>query len=120
LSGEAAWTRALPDAELAPATRRSLRLQNRPVLLLRIGSDLHAIEDRCPHALQPLNDGTLDGCVLTCARHGASFDLGSGKPINGVSARPLLVLKTRVVDGWIEVELPVAPVHPLFAAKRAP
>lgn len=106
MSGETIWTRAVADADLAVGARQALRLHGRPVLLLRTDNALHAIEDRCPHAMQPLNDGRLEAGVLHCARHGAAFELCSGKPLNGVSKRPLVYFPTRISDGWIEVELP--------------
>lgn len=37
-----------------------------------------ATQGQCPHAEGPLNDGDVDGSVLTCPWHGWSFDLDTG------------------------------------------
>ena len=51
-----------------------------PALLLRIGDDYYCVEDVCTHDGQPLTDGPLNGCEITCPRHGARFDVRTGAP----------------------------------------
>jgi len=48
----------------------------RALALFRLGPEVYAVEDRCPHQLAELSTGTLspDG-VLTCAWHGWRFPL---------------------------------------------
>ena len=51
-----------------------------PVALTRVGGVICAFGDICTHDDGPLAEGTIaDGCVI-CPRHGARFDLRSGKP----------------------------------------
>jgi len=40
------------------------------------------LENRCPHQGAPLHNATVAGRVLRCARHGAEFDLFSGRALN--------------------------------------
>lgn len=77
----------------------------RRVLICRIGDELHAVADICPHAMQPLAGGQIADCAIRCPKHGARFDLRSGKPLNGVTNQPLPVYAVRVRDGRIEVSL---------------
>lgn len=77
----------------------------RRVLVCRIGDELHAVADVCPHALQPMAGGQITDCTIRCPKHGARFDLRSGKPLNGVTQAPLPVYAVRVRDGRIEVSL---------------
>ncbi|MGI0016485.1 MAG: Rieske (2Fe-2S) protein, partial [Nitrososphaera sp.] len=37
--------------------------------------------DRCSHMNAPLSMGTLNGKVVTCAMHGARFDVTTGKKV---------------------------------------
>jgi nitrite reductase/ring-hydroxylating ferredoxin subunit len=54
-----------------------------PLAVYRIGSELVAIADLCPHAGARLSDGELAGPVVTCPRHGSQFDVRSGARLRG-------------------------------------
>lgn len=55
------------------------------VLLLGLGDDIFALDNRCPHEGYPLSEGTADGksCLLTCNWHNWKFDLRTGKCVMG-------------------------------------
>ena len=48
------------------------------VLLVHLGSEVHAYEDRCRHMGVPLSRGDLEGSTLTCFLHGWSYDARTG------------------------------------------
>jgi metal-sulfur cluster biosynthetic enzyme/nitrite reductase/ring-hydroxylating ferredoxin subunit len=66
--------------ELAAGARKSIFIDDVPALLLRIGDQYFAVEDVCSHDGQPLTDGPVTGFEITCPRHGARFDVRTGKP----------------------------------------
>ncbi len=76
----AAWTKALPLAELAVGSMRRFSRGDLDVLLARTPDGLVAVDDRCPHMAAPLSLGALDGCVVACPLHDGAFDLRSGDP----------------------------------------
>ena len=39
---------------------------------------IHAVHNRCPHVGYPLETGTIDGDIITCIWHQASFELSTG------------------------------------------
>lgn len=49
-----------------------------PVMVVRDGDEVYAIEDRCPHLGFPLHRGTVECGMVTCHWHHARFDLASG------------------------------------------
>lgn len=102
---DAAWLDALADGDLAAGAQASVLLRGARVLVCRSDAGLHAVADLCPHAMQPLQGGRLRGTTLRCPRHGACFDLSTGRPVNPVTDRPLKVYPVRVVDGRIEVNV---------------
>ena len=80
-----------------------------PVLLVRRMGLLHAIGAACSHAGGPLQEGKLDGAVVTCPWHGSRFSCGDGRVLDGPATfdQPLLVVRER--GGVVEVKL----AHPL-------
>lgn len=80
-----------------------------PVLVTRLGGKLCAIGAVCSHAGGPLEEGKLDGEVVTCPWHGSRFNVCSGDVKGGPAtfSQPPLVARER--DGKVEVKL----AHPL-------
>ncbi len=75
------WERVADVSELPPGGRKSIFVDDLPVLLVRIGEQYFAVEDLCTHDGQPLTDGPLIDGAIKCPRHGARFDLASGKAL---------------------------------------
>jgi toluene monooxygenase system ferredoxin subunit len=100
---EATWTSVLPLAELADGAMRAVMVGTRRVLLVRLGDDVRAYDNRCPHRAWPLERGTLDGCVLTCANHRWTFDVATGRGLDP-GDRDLVPVPCRVDgDGTVAV-----------------
>ncbi len=71
----------IPADRLPARGGRSLLHQEKGILLLfDVDGELHAIDDRCPHAGASLFSGRLDGRWLQCPAHGLRFDLATGCP----------------------------------------
>ncbi|HEY0382392.1 MAG TPA: Rieske 2Fe-2S domain-containing protein [Candidatus Elarobacter sp.] len=75
-----------------------------PVLLVRRGATVHAIAAVCAHQGGPLDEGTLDGDVVTCPWHGSRFCVLDGGIVGGPTAYPQPAFRTRVLDGRVRVE----------------
>lgn len=96
------WVRAARAADLPEGGRLALEVEGRPVALFRAEGRLLAIEDRCPHQMAPLHDGTLDGTRLTCRWHGWCFEMDPEKVVPG--AMPAIErYAAREREGWVEV-----------------
>jgi 3-phenylpropionate/trans-cinnamate dioxygenase ferredoxin component len=67
----------LPDGE-----RLFVDINNVPVVIFNIGGSYYAMDDVCTHDDGPVGEGDLDGFVITCPRHGAQFDVRSGKVLS--------------------------------------
>ena len=84
-----------------PGGRLSLIVDDIPVLLIRIGDDYFAIEDICSHDGQPLTDGPIDDCEITCPRHGARFDVKTGAALCMPATEPIATFDVEVRDNGI-------------------
>jgi nitrite reductase/ring-hydroxylating ferredoxin subunit len=60
---------------------RRLTYGDRDVLLVNVGGEVLATDDRCPHMSAPLSLGSLDGCLVDCPLHSGRFDLCTGDPV---------------------------------------
>jgi metal-sulfur cluster biosynthetic enzyme len=49
--------------------------------LFRVGGEYFCLDDVCTHDGGPLSDGHLDDHAIACPRHGAKFDIRSGKAL---------------------------------------
>ena len=54
------------------------RLPGQRLALVRLGGEVFAFDDACPHNLGPLGLGEVADGVLTCPLHGWQFDVRSG------------------------------------------
>jgi nitrite reductase/ring-hydroxylating ferredoxin subunit len=51
------------------------------LILTRIGSQIHAVSARCPHAAGDLRRGYLRRGQISCPDHGFRFDVRSGRAV---------------------------------------
>jgi 3-phenylpropionate/trans-cinnamate dioxygenase ferredoxin subunit len=82
--------------EIPPGGRKSLVFDDRAVLLVRIGDEFYAVEDVCSHDGQPLTDGAVTGTSIECPRHGARFDLCTGRPLCMPAVESITTFEVRV------------------------
>jgi len=72
-----------------------------PVLLVRRGEAIHAVQNWCPHAGGPLSKGTFDGDVVECPWHQSRFCLEDGAALQGPASAPLRTFDVREEGGRI-------------------
>jgi nitrite reductase/ring-hydroxylating ferredoxin subunit/uncharacterized membrane protein len=97
------FTDVLASDELVEGAPVVIEVERVPVLLVRHGETIHAVDAWCPHAGGPLGDGTFDGDVVECPWHQSRFCLKDGKPLQGPAATPLRTFDVREEAGRISV-----------------
>ncbi|MFO0549616.1 MAG: Rieske (2Fe-2S) protein [Polyangiaceae bacterium] len=95
------WTELGPLSDFAEGAVMLKKLAGRRVACVRLGDELHALEDGCPHQGYPLSRGTLNGAVLTCPWHNWKFDVRSGDCTFG--GEPAHRFPSRVDDGVVSL-----------------
>ena len=92
--------------DIPPGERLWYEFEEETVVVFNIGGTFYCIADLCTHDVGPLEDGELDGCEVECPRHGARFDVRTGKALSlpATSAVPTFAVKRE--DGDIYVESP--------------
>jgi 3-phenylpropionate/trans-cinnamate dioxygenase ferredoxin subunit len=96
-----------PADELPPGEVKIVHAGSVSVGVYNLDGEFHAIEDRCSHDDGPLCEGEFDpeAGVVICPRHGANFDIRSGRALTLPAYLPVGVFPVRVVDGMIKVEV---------------
>ena len=74
-----------------------------PALLLRVDNVYYCVEDVCSHDGQPLTNGPVEGMEIVCPRHGARFDIGSGRPMAMPATEPIRVFPVEIREDGIYV-----------------
>lgn len=87
--------------EIPPNGRKSLIFADQAVLLFRVGDDYYAVEDICSHDGQPLTEGRFEGTSIECPRHGARFDVRTGRPLCMPAVEPISTFDVKVADSEI-------------------
>ena len=106
-------------AEIVAGKTRDYQVGEHSILVANCNGTFYAIEDRCTHDDGPLADGRLYQCQVECPRHGAKFDMKTGKATALPAFSPVASYPCRVNDkGEIEVSLEVAKPQAVFDDPR--
>ena len=95
-----------PLEELPPGEMKLVEAGLVRVGVYNCGGELYAIEDRCSHDDGPVCLGVWDeeACTVICPRHGAQFDLETGKALSLPAYLPVRTFPVRVEDGTVKVD----------------
>lgn len=75
------------------------------IALFRIADDVYAVGDVCSHAEASLSEGEVFDDEVECPRHGASFDLKTGKAMTLPATRPVESYDVKIEDGAVSLLL---------------
>ncbi len=100
------WVATLRAEDVKPGTATAVEAAGRRIAVCNTGDGYYAIDDLCTHDGGPLDQGQLQGHEIECPRHGARFDVTTGRALCLPAVRPVRTYPVRVVDGVVEIELP--------------
>ncbi len=95
-----------PLAELPGGERLFVEVGGKPIVVFNVAGQLFAIADRCSHDDGPVGEGDLDGYTITCPRHGAQFDIRSGRVLQMPAVVDIPAYPVQVRDGMIYLGIP--------------
>jgi nitrite reductase/ring-hydroxylating ferredoxin subunit len=77
--------------------------------LFRVGDEIHAMENACPHRGDPLSEGTLEGSIVTCTSHGWAFDVRTGFRPEAPDGWPIPCFEVKLEEGgvWVDLGSPI-------------
>jgi 3-phenylpropionate/trans-cinnamate dioxygenase ferredoxin subunit len=82
----------------------AMNIDDTPLALTRVQDRIVAFGDVCTHDDGPLAEGNVDGDCVVCPRHGARFNLFTGRP-TFPAPYPIPIYETRIDGDEILVKL---------------
>jgi 3-phenylpropionate/trans-cinnamate dioxygenase ferredoxin component len=97
-----------PTDQLRDGERLFVELGGKSIVLFNLAGKLFAIGDVCSHDNGPVGDGEIEENEIICPRHGARFDIRTGKATSLPAIVDIPAYPIRVVDGMVEIGVPKA------------
>jgi len=95
-----------PAGELPEGERMFIEVEGRSIVIFNLAGKLYAIGDVCSHDNGPVGDGEIEEHEIICPRHGARFDIRTGKATSLPAVVDIPSYPVRVVGDMIEIGLP--------------
>lgn len=98
------WQRVCAFKDLRDGEPREAKVGSEPISVVRVGDECYAVHDICTHAYAQLSSGFVDGHLIICPLHGASFDLRTGKCVDPPADQDVRCYPVRIDgdDVWID------------------
>jgi 3-phenylpropionate/trans-cinnamate dioxygenase ferredoxin component len=95
-----------PLDQLPAGERLFVQVEGKSIAIFNLAGKLFAIGDVCSHDNGPVGDGDIEENEIICPRHGARFDIRTGKVTSLPAIVDIPAYPVRVVDGMIELGVP--------------
>lgn len=102
------FERVAPFEDFSDGVPASVSLgSGEEVCLVRLGEEIFAIAEECPHSEFPMSDGAIvDDYVIECGMHGCQFDVRDGSVVEPPATEPIDTHAVKIVEGrvWVRTE----------------
>jgi len=92
--------------EVGPGQRKLVDVDGEPLAVFNIAGRYFAIADRCSHDDGPVAEGEVADTTVECPRHGARFNLETGKALTLPAVVDIPAYPVRVIGRDVQVGLP--------------
>jgi 3-phenylpropionate/trans-cinnamate dioxygenase ferredoxin subunit len=92
-------------ADLPEGGKALAEVDGRAIAVFHVDGAFYAIDDVCTHDGGPLAEGDLQGGEIRCPRHGARFDVRTGRALCFPAFEPVTTHAVEIRDGGIYVAL---------------
>lgn len=91
--------------DVAPGEVKVFDVEGKGLALANVSGSFYAIDDVCTHDGGPLGEGKLFGDLVECPRHGARFDVKTGRVRALPAVIPVRTYPVRVEGDEIKVQV---------------
>jgi 3-phenylpropionate/trans-cinnamate dioxygenase ferredoxin subunit len=93
---EVAQLNDIPDGGV-----RVVEVDTRMIAIFRVGDECFALDDQCTHDGGELASGMVIGSEVICPRHGAKFDIRSGRVTSPPATEDVRAYPVRIEAGRV-------------------
>jgi 3-phenylpropionate/trans-cinnamate dioxygenase ferredoxin subunit len=97
------WVTVATADELEPGRVKVAEAGPHRIALCNVNGEFYAIDDVCTHDGGPLDQGELIGNQIECPRHGARFDVRTGRVTALPAVYPVKTYQVRQQEGQVQV-----------------
>ena len=97
-----------PVDQIPTGERLFVELGGKSIVLINLAGKLFAIGDVCSHDNGPVGDGEIEENEIICPRHGARFNIHTGKATSLPAIVDIPAYPVRVVEEMVEIGIPKA------------
>jgi 3-phenylpropionate/trans-cinnamate dioxygenase ferredoxin component len=101
----AEYVKVATASEVPPGMVKVYDVDGRQIALCNVDGTYHAIDDVCTHDGGSLDQGALDGTEIECPRHGARFDVTTGRALTLPAVMPVKSYPVQVDGNDIKVQV---------------
>jgi 3-phenylpropionate/trans-cinnamate dioxygenase ferredoxin subunit len=96
----------VPVDQLPAGERLFVEVEGKQIVIFNLAGELFAIGDVCTHDNGPLGDGEVEEHEVICPRHGARFDIRTGKATSLPAVVDIPAYPLRIRERKIEIGIP--------------
>lgn len=93
---EGEYVRVARRAEIPPGSIVRVEAGGHVIAVANVDGEFFAIDDTCSHEEASLSEGGLTGDVVVCARHGARFNVKTGRVLSLPAVRSVATYAVKV------------------------
>ncbi|MEX2175252.1 MAG: Rieske 2Fe-2S domain-containing protein [Pirellulaceae bacterium] len=99
------FVRVVSVTDLSDPGQLLMEVEDRLVVLMKVGGEFFCLDDVCTHDGGPLSDGRLDDHTIACPRHGAKFDIRTGRVLSMPATEDTVAheVELRGDEVWIRI-----------------
>ena len=101
----AEFVRVASQTDIPAGGKLLVEVDGRAIAVFHCAGGFYAIDDVCTHDGGPLAAGELEGCEIRCPRHGARFDVRTGKALCLPAVEPVTTHRVELRGGHVWVAL---------------
>jgi 3-phenylpropionate/trans-cinnamate dioxygenase ferredoxin subunit len=91
--------------DIEPGRVKYVEVEDFRLAICNVGGVFYCIEDVCTHDGGHLGQGELEGDVIMCPRHGAQFNVATGKVVRMPASAPVETFPIEIDGNEIKVGL---------------
>jgi 3-phenylpropionate/trans-cinnamate dioxygenase ferredoxin subunit len=93
-------------SEFPENERLFLEINDLPIVIYSLNGEYFATGDVCTHDGGSIGEGQIEGNEVICPRHGARFDIKTGKVTRFPAVEDIPSYPVKIEDGYLYLGLP--------------